>query len=83
MGAHPRPAAAGPDLVDDPELRAEVQQAVDAANRSVSQAEAIRKFVVLPSDWTEEGGQLTPSLKLRRAIVMHQCRSDIETLYAH
>ncbi len=54
------------DLVDDPELRAELQQAVDEANRAVSQAEAIRQFAVLPVDWTEEGGQLTPSLKLKR-----------------
>ena len=69
-------------LVDDPVLRAEVQQAVDAANRTVSQAESIRRFTVLSSDWSEEGGQLTPSLKLRRAVVTQQCRTEIEALYA-
>ncbi len=70
------------ELVDHPALRAELQRAVDDANRSVSQAESIRRFTVLPADWSEEGGQLTPSLKLRRAIVTQQCRSEIEALYA-
>ena len=54
------------ELVDDPELRAELQRAVDDANLAVSKAEAIRKFAVLPDDWTEEGGQITPSLKVKR-----------------
>jgi long-chain acyl-CoA synthetase len=62
-------------------LRAEVQRAVDAANRSVSQAESIRRFALLPDDWSEEGGQLTPSLKLRRSVVLRQFRSQIEALY--
>ena len=69
-------------LAEDPALRAEVQRAVDEANRSVSQAEAVRRFLVLPVDWTEEGGQLTPSLKLRRSVVRHQFRGEIEALYA-
>jgi long-chain acyl-CoA synthetase len=68
-------------LVDDADLRAEIQAAVDEANRSVSQAEAIRRFAILPRDWTEEAGQLTPSLKLRRSVVTSQHRRDIERLY--
>ena len=71
-----------PDLADDDGLRAEVQSGVDAANRAVSQAESIRRFAILPLDWTEEGGQLTPSLKLRRNVVSHQFRREIEDLYA-
>ena len=70
------------DLVDDADLRAEVQKAVDDANTTVSKAEAIRKFQILPKDWTEEGGQLTPSLKLRRNVVMREARDDISALYA-
>src|SRR6478736_1449453 len=57
-------------LVDDPDLVAEIQTAVDDANKAVSRAESIRKFTVLPDEWTEEGGQLTPSLKLKRNVVM-------------
>ena len=48
------------DLVDDPDLRAEIEAAVEDANKAVSKAESIRKFTILPDDWTEEGGQLTP-----------------------
>jgi long-chain acyl-CoA synthetase len=70
------------ELVNDPELRAEVQQAVDEANKAVSRAEAIKKFAILPSDWTEATGQLTPSLKLKRNLVMTECAGDIAELYA-
>jgi long-chain acyl-CoA synthetase len=68
--------------VDDPDLRAEVQRAVDEANASVSRAESIRKFVILPGDWTEEGGQLTPSLKLKRNVVVREHKDDIAGLFA-
>lgn len=70
------------DLVDDPDLRAEVESAVEDANKAVSKAEAIRKFTILPEDWTEEGGQLTPSLKLKRSVVMREHRHEIDALYS-
>ena len=79
-GALPASPAA---LVDDADLRAEVQKAIDDANTLVSQAESIRKFRVLPIDWTEESGHLTPSLKLRRAHVTHLVRDDIDRLYGN
>jgi long-chain acyl-CoA synthetase len=69
------------DLLDDPELRAEVQTAVDQANKAVSQAESVRKFRILPDDWTEESGQLTPSLKLRRGVVLRERGEDVDALY--
>ena len=69
-------------LVDDPDLRADIQTAVDEANKAVSKAEAIRKFVILPVDWTEEGGQLTPSLKLKRSVVMDEFATEVTALYA-
>ena len=70
------------ELVDDEDLKSEIQQAVDDANKAVSKAEAIRKFTILPVDWTEEGGQLTPSLKLKRAVVMKEFAADVDALYA-
>lgn len=70
------------DHLDDPDLLAEVQEAVDDANSAVSKAESIRKFAVLPTSWTEEGGQLTPSLKLKRNVVLRECADDVEQLYA-
>ena len=69
------------ELVDDPDLRATIQEAIDDANRAVSKAESIRKFVVLEDEWTEEGGQLTPSLKLKRNVVMREFKDDVAALY--
>ena len=69
------------DLVDDPDLRAEIEAAVEDANTAVSKAESIRKFTILPEDWTEERGQLTPSLKLKRTVVMREFRAEISSLY--
>lgn len=67
--------------LDDPELVALVQRAVDDANMQVSRAEAIRKFVILKDDWTEENGYLTPSAKLRRQAVVRDFHNTIESLY--
>ncbi|MEW2519924.1 AMP-dependent synthetase/ligase [Actinacidiphila alni] len=69
------------ELAADPELLAELQKAVDDANSSVSQAESIRKFRVLPVEFTEDGGHLTPSMKLKRAAVARDFAADIEELY--
>jgi long-chain acyl-CoA synthetase len=70
------------DLAQDPQILAEVQGAVDEANKAVSNAEAIKKFKILSVDWTEEGGQLTPSLKLKRNVVMGEFGDEVEGLYA-
>jgi len=78
--AHGKPADAAA-LVEDPDLRATLQTAVDDANKAVSRAEAIRRFAILPTIWSEEGGQLTPSLKLKRNVVMREARADVERLY--
>ena len=69
-------------LRQDPDLLDAVQQAVDDANRAVSTAESVRRFAILPRDWTEEGGQLTPSLKLRRAVVIKECDIEVDALYS-
>jgi long-chain acyl-CoA synthetase len=69
------------NLVEDPDLRAEIQRAVDDANAAVSKAESIRKFKILRLDWTEEGGHLTPSLKLKRGVVMRDFAAEVESLY--
>ena len=52
------------------------------ANKAVSQAEAIKKFTILGTDFTEENGMLTPSLKLKRSVVMKEYDADVEKLYA-
>jgi long-chain acyl-CoA synthetase len=70
-----------PNHTDDPALRAEVQSAIDAANATVSQAESVRRFEILPVDWTEESGALTASRKLRRNYVVREFRRDIRSLF--
>ena len=69
------------DLANDADLRAEIQSAVDEANKLVSQAEAIKKFTVLGNDFTEAGGEITPSLKLKRNVVTKNYADAIEGLY--
>jgi long-chain acyl-CoA synthetase len=74
-------AATVSDLAEDADLRATIQEAVNEANKAVSQAEAIKSFRILPVDFTEEGGQMTPTLKLKRNVVMKDFASDIEAIY--
>jgi long-chain acyl-CoA synthetase len=76
------PSDSAADLINDEDLRAEIQRAVDEANRAVSKAEMIRKFRILPVDFTEQGGQLTPSLKIKRAVVIKEFAAEIEALYS-
>jgi len=76
-----QPTATTAELRDDPALRAEIQAAVDEANKAVSRAEAIKKFAILDEDLTEAAGQLTPTMKLRRSIIVKQYAAQIELLY--
>ncbi|MGC1214607.1 MAG: AMP-dependent synthetase/ligase [Micromonospora sp.] len=79
--AHDHPDASVAELRDDPALRGDIQAAVDAANRSVSKAEAIKTFRILPDDFTEAGGELTPTLKIKREVVQRRHAGEIEMLY--
>ncbi len=55
---------------------------MDDANKAVSRAESIRRFAILGTDFTEEAGQLTPSMKVRRNVVAKDFAADIEALYS-
>jgi long-chain acyl-CoA synthetase len=70
------------DLAEDPDLRAEIELAVKEANQAVSHAESIRKFRILPVDFTEDTGELTPTLKVKRKVVAEKFAADIDALYA-
>jgi long-chain acyl-CoA synthetase len=67
---------------DDPDVLAEIQSAVDEANKAVSRAEAIKKFKILPVDWTEDSGALTPSMKLKRSVVLKEFSTEVDALYS-
>ena len=80
---HGKPADATiASLRDDPELVADVQAAVDDANLAVSRAESIRKFRILDVDFTQEAGQLTVKLGIRRSVLLKDFAADIDALYS-
>jgi long-chain acyl-CoA synthetase len=70
------------DLVEDPDLVGEIDRAVQEANQAVSHAEAIRKFRILPVDFTVLTGELTPTLKVKRNVVAARFAAEIESLYS-
>jgi long-chain acyl-CoA synthetase len=82
LAAHGRPPGTTvADLRTDPQLRAAIQEAVDEANRAVSRAESIREFRVLPVDFSVAGGELTPSLKVRRSEVLKRYADEVAAIY--
>ena len=68
-------------LTNDPDLLAVIQTGVDEANKAVSKAESIRKFSILPTDWSIAGGQLTAKLSIKRHVVAKEFAAEIEALY--
>jgi long-chain acyl-CoA synthetase len=80
---HDKPADATiASLRDDPDLIADIQHAVDDANQAVSRAESIRKFRILDVDFTQESGQLSVKLGIRRSVLLKDFAADIDALYS-
>ncbi|WP_030158381.1 long-chain fatty acid--CoA ligase [Glycomyces sp. NRRL B-16210] len=75
------PATAIADLTDDAELLAELQAKVDEANATVSRAEQIKRFRVIPVELSEDAGEITPSVKVKRHVVMEKYSSEVNALY--
>lgn len=69
------------DAAKNPKVIAEVQKAVDAANALVSRAESIRKFVILPTEFTEASGHLTPKMSIKRGPILNDHAGIIEAMY--
>jgi len=69
------------DLMASTEALTLVQRAVDGANARVSRPEQVKKFALLPEQWTPQGGQLTPTLKLRREVIATRHSRLIDGLY--
>jgi len=80
-GCHHRRVPGDDVFAGDPELLARLQTAVDEANKAVGPAESIRRFRVLPVDLTEENEYLTPTQKVKRALVQRDFTAEIEELY--
>ena len=69
------------DLAQDPALRAEVQDAINMANATVSRAEAVKKFRILDRDLSEQNDEMTPTMKVKRNVVFQRFQEDIDKLY--
>lgn len=69
------------EAATDPYVHDAVQKAVDYANQAVSRAESVRKFTILPVDFTLEAGHLTPSVKLKRSAIMESFAREVDDLY--
>jgi long-subunit acyl-CoA synthetase (AMP-forming) len=68
-------------LSREPRVHAEIQKAIDDTNEHVSQVERLKRFTILPSEWTVDSEELTPTLKLKRRVIHATCAEDIEALY--
>ncbi len=66
---------------NNPQIRAEVQKAIDQANTLVSRAESIRKFTILPTEWTEDSGHLTPKMSIKRNVILQDFQGAVDELY--
>ena len=82
IAANKKEGATIADLTKDPNLIAVIQTAVDEANKAVSRAESIRKFTILPVDFTIAGGHLTAKLSVKRHVVAKEFAQEIADLFA-
>ena len=80
--ANKKEGASLADLTNDPALISVIQSAVDEANKAVSRAESIRKFTILPTDFTIAGGQITAKLSLKRHVIGKEFAAEIAALFA-
>jgi len=75
-------AGSAADLATHPEVLAEVERAVAAANEHLARVEQVKRFTVVPAEWTPESGELTPTLKMRRRVIVDRYAAEIEAMYA-
>ena len=81
IAANSKTGATIDTLINDPDLNAVIQTAVDEANKAVSKAESIRKFTILAKDFTIAGGELTAKLSLKRHVIAEKYASEITALF--
>ena len=79
--AHDREDLTPQSALTDPFVRERLQLAIDRANAGVSRAESVREFVIVPGDFTEENGMLTPSMKVKRQVVAKSLAAQIDDIY--
>ncbi len=70
------------DALKDPKVKALYREAVNKYNQYFNHIEQIKKFELMPREWTIDGGEMTPTLKLKRRVIQEKYRDSIERLYA-
>jgi long-chain acyl-CoA synthetase len=68
-------------MAADPLMLAEIRKGVDWANQQVSRHEQVKRFKILPIEWTAQSEELTPTLKLKRRVVTEKYAGEIDALY--
>jgi len=70
------------DLAEHPLVVAEVERAVESANQHLSRVEQVKRYRIMTREWTAQSGELTPTLKRRRSVILERYAADIDALYA-
>lgn len=70
------------EMIKHPKVIQKIQEEVDKANGNLAQFEKVKKFVLLPKEWTIDSGELTPSMKMKRRVIMENYKKEIESMYA-
>jgi long-chain acyl-CoA synthetase len=68
-------------LSQDPDVIADIQRHIDEMNARLHNQEQVKKFVILPQDWTVDSGEVTPTLKMKRKVVNQKFSEEIESMY--
>jgi long-chain acyl-CoA synthetase len=80
--SHNISAASNEEIVKNAEVNKMLQAEVDEKNKSFGNWETIKRFALLANEWTIEGGELTPTTKVRRKVVMEKYKAQIDSLYS-
>lgn len=69
------------EMIKHPKVIQKIQEEVDKANENLAQYEKVKKFVLLPKEWTIDSGELTPSMKMKRRVITENYKNEIESMY--
>ena len=81
MGLHNLAFTTNTDVIKNPEVIKKYQAVVDEINQQFNHSEQIKKFELLPAEWSLDTGEMTPKMSLKRKVVMEKCKNVIESIY--
>ena len=81
MGLHNLPFTTNADAIKKPEVIKKYQAVIDELNHQFNHVEQIKKFELLPAEWSIDTGEMTPKMSLKRKVVMEKCKGAINCIY--